>query len=87
MWNRLDALVYLQAPGFDAIFRWRLEQEQKLAAAAGPGARGIMDADEIREFISYYERLTRRALRALPAVADVTFELGNDHTVTAARYR
>lgn len=88
VWNRLDTLVYLQAPGFDAIFRWRLEQEQKLAATTSPGGgRGIMDADEIREFISFYERLTRQALRALPTVADVIFELGTDHTVKAARYR
>jgi D-glycerate 3-kinase len=87
VWNRLDALVYLKAPSFDAIFRWRLEQETKLAAAAGAGASGIMSADEVREFISYYERLTRQALRTLPGVADVVFELGTDHTVKAARYR
>jgi D-glycerate 3-kinase len=87
VWQRLDALVYLQAPGFDAIFRWRLEQETKLAAAAGPGASGIMNADEVREFISYYERLTRQALETLPIAADVSFELDTDHSVKAARYR
>ncbi len=87
LWDRLDALVYLQAPGFDAIFRWRLEQEEKLAAAAGAGASGIMDADEIRDFVSYYERLTRQALQTMPTAADVIFELGTDHTVKAVRYR
>lgn len=87
LWERLDALVYLKAPDFDAIFRWRLEQEQKLAATVGAGASGIMSDSEVREFISYYERLTREALRTLPGTADVVFELGSNHSVVAARYR
>ena len=87
VWDRLDALVYLKAPDFDAIFRWRLEQEQKLAATAGAEASGIMSEAEVREFIGYYERLTRRALDVLPDKADVVFELGRDHAVKAAVYR
>jgi D-glycerate 3-kinase len=87
LWDRLDALVYLKAPDFDAIFRWRLEQERKLAAAKGSTASGIMNDDEVREFISYYERLTRHALETLPGTADVVFELDGDHRVRSARYR
>ena len=87
VWDRLDALVYLQAPGFDAIFRWRLEQETKLAATAGAGASGVMSRDELCEFVSYYERLTRQALQTMPTAADVVFELGTDHQVKSAGYR
>lgn len=87
VWKRLDLLIYLQAPDVDAVYRWRLEQENKLAAAAGATAHAIMTAEEVREFIGYYERLTRQAIRTLPNRADAVFELDADHTVSAARYR
>ena len=87
IFSRLDALVFLEAPGFDAIFRWRLEQEQKLAAASAAGAPGIMSRDAIRTFISYYERLTRANLASLPGIADVVYELDEHHNVVSGTYR
>jgi len=85
LFDRLDALVFLEAPGFDAIFRWRLEQEQKLAAASPPGATGIMDRDQVAQFIQYYERLTRSNLEHLPEVAEFVFKLARDHSVVRTK--
>lgn len=87
IFDRLDALVFLAAPGFDAVYRWRLEQEQKLAAIRRGAAPAIMDANGIRRFIRHYERLTRHNLATLRASADVVFELGEDHAVTASVFR
>lgn len=87
IFDELDALVFLQAPGFDAIYRWRLEQEQKLAAAAPANASGIMSESQIAEFIRFYERITRSNLRRLPECADVVLELDENHGIAAARYR
>lgn len=70
----LDRLVFLQAPGFEVVHRWRLEQERDNAAAA-PGAAHVMDAHALERFIAHYERLTRHALDVLPARADVVLEL------------
>ena len=72
----LDALLFLQAPDFDCIYRWRLQQEAGNAAAAGtPG----MEPAALRRFIQHYERLTRHALRVLPGRADLVVELGPRH--------
>ncbi len=43
IFNKLDALIFIGAPNFDAILRWRLEQEDKLAAASPSNSSG---ADE-----------------------------------------
>ena len=80
----LDVLVFLAAPSFDAVYRWRLEQEQKLAARSAGSA--IMEEAEIEKFIAFYERLTRHNLDTLPLQADAVLTLDEDHAVVAARY-
>lgn len=87
LFAELDALVFLQAPSFDAIFRWRLEQERRLAASVPAGATGIMNESQIAEFIRYYERLTRSDLQRLPQNADVVLELDEQHNIVGSRYR
>ena len=87
LFAQLDALIFLQAPSFDAIYRWRLEQERKLAASTPAGASGIMSESQIAEFIRYYERITRSNLRQLPRSADVVLELDEQHNIIGTRYR
>jgi D-glycerate 3-kinase len=86
LFARLDALVFLQAPNFDAIYRWRVEQEEKLAKTTGHGAAGVMNREQISDFIQHYERLTRANIAGLPETADVTFELDDNHDCVRSRY-
>jgi D-glycerate 3-kinase len=86
LFTRLDALVFLQAPNFDAIYRWRVEQEEKLARISGPGAAGIMNREQITEFIQHYERLTKANIASLPETADVTLELDDNHDCVRSHY-
>ena len=87
LFARLDALAFLMAPDFEAIFRWRLQQEQKLAASAAEDTSGIMSEQQIEEFIQFYERITRDNLERLPGIADVVLELDESHDCVASRYR
>ncbi|MGI9232100.1 MAG: hypothetical protein ACR2RD_00580 [Woeseiaceae bacterium] len=80
---RLDMLVFLAAPSFDAILRWRLEQERKLADKSPSGATGLMNEHQIRGFIQFYERLTRANLGTLRDTADVVFELDETHSIVS----
>lgn len=86
LFSRFDALVVLAAPRFEAVFRWRLEQERKLAATRSGGA-AVMDDRQLARFIRFYERITRHDLETLPAAADVVMTLNEDHAVTDSRYR
>jgi D-glycerate 3-kinase len=83
----LDALVFLQAPGFESILRWRLEQEQKLAAAADANAAGIMNPSEVAEFIQHFERITRNNLDVIRRSADIVLELDEYHHCVTSYYR
>jgi D-glycerate 3-kinase len=87
MFATLDALVFLQAPSFDAILRWRIEQERKLAATAKPHAPGIMSDDQVRDFIQYFERITRNNLETVRSNADIVLELDEYHDCVASHFR
>ena len=79
---QLDALIFIGAPNFDAILRWRLEQEEKLAVTSPANSSGLMNKEQITRFIQFYERLTRENLATLPNRADSVFRLDDTHTIT-----
>ena len=84
---KLDALVFLKAPSFGAVYRWRLEQEHILAATRPSEAPGIMDELQIAEFIQHYERITRSNLEHIGNSADIVLELDEYHQCIASRFR
>ena len=86
VFRRLNALYFLRAPHFEAVYRWRLEQERKLALDSAQDAPGIMSDAEVRRFIAHYERLTRWNLERLGTRADIVFELDDSHAVSGVEY-
>jgi len=76
----LAPFVFLRAPGFEVVLRWRTEQEHKLRARLGALA-GMSDA-ELAVFIQHYERLTRWMLREAPRRADVVASLGEGREIS-----
>lgn len=74
LFGRLQELVLLQAPSFEVVLGWRLEQERKLIARSGRG----MSEDEVARFIGHYERLTRWILSEMPERATLVFPLAGD---------
>ena len=82
----LDALLFLQAPHFDAVLEWRWEQERQLSAQyqlVHPGEPDpTMSRDSIVNFISHYQRLTEHALATLPQQADYVWALAEDRSVS-----
>ena len=81
----LDLLILLQAPGFEVVADWRIEQERKLRerlAREGGDASRVMSDAQVRSFIAHYERLTRWILAEMPARADVVVRLDADRRPT-----
>ena len=83
VFDGFDRFIFLQVPGMDAVFNWRLRQEDMLRATAGDKS-GVMDADGVRRFIMHYERTTRNMLAELPDVADVVLRLNDSHEIESA---
>lgn len=74
LFARIDRLVLLQAPGFDVVMDWRLEQEEELRALS-PDAPGLMSREQVARFIEHYERITRHILVEMPGRADLVIRL------------
>ncbi len=86
LFGQLDALIFLKAPNFDAIHRWRVEQEEKLARSTDSTAPEIMSSIEIEHFIQHFERLTKANLETLPGKADIILELDDNHDCVHSIY-
>ena len=82
LFEKLNMLLMLQAPGFEQVLEWRSLQEEKLRARAAKDASGLMDRKAIERFIQHFERLTRHCLRTLPKSADRVFQLDAEHRIS-----
>ncbi len=76
LFDALDLCILLRAPSFERVFAWRSEQERRLERTSASMAP--MGADQLRRFISHYERLTRWILKDEPA--DLVLELDDDRS-------
>ncbi|RYD57208.1 MAG: kinase [Sphingomonadales bacterium] len=83
LFDRVDMLVFLAAPGFDVVERWRTEQEHALRRAQGADC-GMTDA-EVAVFVQHYQRLTDHMLRNAPDWADLTIALDAERRAVAIR--
>lgn len=83
LFRHLDSLLFLQAPNFDVIFSWRLEQEHKLRESMKGDGKAVMNDEQVADFIRYYERITRNNLAVLPSMASAVIKLGGDHQATS----
>lgn len=81
----LEARVFLQVPDFDCVRLWRWQQEQDTARGAAPSAAGLQSFVQLDRFIQHYERLTRHALRVMPARSEAVLHLRDDHRVGDCR--
>lgn len=77
----IDYTVMLKAPSFDEVYAWRLEQEQKLLTKKGQG-KGTFNREQLRRFISHFERITRENLTSLAEHADAVLELDMNRDIS-----
>jgi D-glycerate 3-kinase len=73
LWALLDRLLWLQPPDFAPVARWRWQQEQAMRSERG--GHGGMSRAGVERFVQHFERISRQALRTLPAIADRTLAL------------
>jgi len=79
LFGRMDALVYLRIPDFEAALRWREEQEAELRRRAV----GAMTPTDVLRFVAHYQRLTVAFRQAAPGRADLLLDLDRQHRLVA----
>ncbi len=77
-WQLLKPLVWLQAPDWDCVCRWRAKQEQQLWQNRGTG----MTDTELARFMLPFQRLTQAGWQQLPQRADIIITLSQQHSLT-----
>jgi D-glycerate 3-kinase len=85
VFNQIKLLILLAAPGFEVVYRWRLQQEEELRRAVlarGGDVSQVMDERALERFISHYERLTRYILEEMPQRADIVVRMDHERRMT-----
>lgn len=84
LWQQIDRLLVLQAPGFEVVPGWRWQQEQQLRdVQAGSDTAHGMSREQVQRFVQLYERVSRHALHTLPALADQVIRLDAQRRILA----
>jgi D-glycerate 3-kinase len=85
LFGRFDVLIMIAAPNWDVVYQWRLLQEDKLRRRCqrdGLDDSAVMSAQQVLDFIQYYERTTRHCLAEMPGRADYLLRMAEDHRIT-----
>lgn len=73
-WLLLKPLIWLNAPDWQSVCRWRAKQEQQLWRERG---QGMTEAELVR-FMLPFQRLTQASWQQLPSAADVVVSLNQN---------
>jgi D-glycerate 3-kinase len=85
LYKAMDFWLALQAPSFDCVYKWRLEQEQKLQARnLGLANSKVMTPEEILDFTQYFQRLSVQSCNTISQSADAIFYLDPDRHIKDA---
>ena len=77
LFRKIDKLVYLKAPDFNFIIKWRWLQEQKMKLTSK--SKKTMSKTQVKEFIMFYERLTKHMMKNYSKISDLTIFLDKNH--------
>ncbi len=84
IFDLIDKLIFLKVPSFKYVYKWRILQEKKLRITS-KGNKTMTDKD-IKNFIMYYERITKHMLKTLPKTADTIIKIDEKHRLKSIKF-
>ena len=84
IFNLIDKLIFLKVPNFKYVFKWRLLQEKKLRITSK--GNKTMNDKQIKNFVMYYERITKNMLKTLPKIADAVITIDEKHRLKTIKF-
>jgi len=84
IFSKIDCLIFLKVPNFECVYKWRLLQENKLKLTSK--GKKIMSPKQVREFIMYYERITKQMLEDLSKNAYAVLSLDKKHRFSKLKF-
>tara|TARA_B110000211_G_C14064639_1_gene547157 strand:+ start:159 stop:1076 length:918 start_codon:yes stop_codon:yes gene_type:complete len=84
IFSLIDKLIFLEVPSFNYVLKWRKLQEIKLKALTR--GKKIMSNDQIKNFIMYYERITKNMLQVLRSKAHIVIKIDKKHRLCKMKF-
>ena len=84
IFNLIDKIIFLKVPSFKYVFKWRLLQEKKLRITSK--GKKTMSDNQIKNFIMFYERLTKHMLKTSANKADTVIKIDNEHRLKSIKF-
>ena len=84
IFKKIDFTIFLKVPSFKHVFQWRLLQEKKLIATSK--GKKTMNKKQIKNFIMYYERLTKHMLKNLSKKTYCVIDIDQRHRLKSIKF-
>ncbi len=84
IFKEIDFTIFLKVPSFEHVFKWRLLQEKKLIATSK--GKKTMNKKQVKNFIMYYERLTKHMLKNLGKESYCVINIDKKHRLKSIRF-
>ena len=79
VFSLFDQQIYIQAPSFTYILKWRFAQEKSNALKSKN--EKFMKKTDLRKFIQHYEKLTKWMIKTMPAKADMLIKIDKNQKI------
>jgi len=86
LFSMIDHFIFMRIPNFNMVFKWRLLQEDKLRNKSYSN-RKIMNYNQIKLFIMFYERITLQMMKDLSKSASIVMFLKKNHEIKNILFR
>jgi D-glycerate 3-kinase len=79
----INKIIFLKVPSFKYVYKWRLLQEKKLRISSN-GKKTMSDI-QVKNFIMFYERLTKHMLKTLNHKAVSVIKIDKKHRLKSIK--
>ena len=80
----IDLMIFLKIPSFEYVYKWRLLQEKKLRVTS-KGKKTMTDK-QVKNFIMFYERITRHMLKNFSKKAKFIINIDSSHRLKSLKF-
>ena len=79
VFSLFDKIIYIQAPSFKYILKWRNSQERSNASKSNN--KNFMNIVKLKKFIQHYEKLTKWMMLTMPTKADILIKINSNQKI------
>ena len=79
----IDLMIFLKIPSFEYVYKWRLLQEKKLRITSK--GKKTMSNKQVKNFIMFYERITKHMLKNFSKKAKFIINIDNNHRLKSLK--